>query len=90
MLWAVNQIDQILRYLPDDKIADIALSLSQTCVLDVTDSGEKTLEEIGGILQVSRERIRQIEEGAMAVISQHKRKWELVADFLGDEPHPQT
>ena len=85
MFWCVNQIDRILQYLPDHTIADIALSLSQTCVLDVTDTGEKTLEEIGDILQVSRERIRQIEEGAINKISAHKLKYGIIEDFIGTD-----
>lgn len=33
-----------------------------SCALDVADSGEKTLEEVGAILGITRERIRQIQE----------------------------
>lgn len=38
----------------------------QTCSLDVADQGEHTLEAIGEMLGVTRERVRQIEEQAMA------------------------
>lgn len=35
--------------------------LTESCALDVADRGPHTLEEIGEILNVSRERVRQIE-----------------------------
>lgn len=39
--------------------------LPETCALDVADRGEKTLEELGRILGVTRERARQIAEDAL-------------------------
>jgi hypothetical protein len=36
-----------------------------TCTLDVADRGEHTLEEIGQLLGVTRERVRQIELAAL-------------------------
>lgn len=36
--------------------------MSQTCALDVADEGPHTLEHVGGLLGVTRERARQIEE----------------------------
>lgn len=36
----------------------------ETCALDVADRGEHTLEEVGGFLNVTRERARQIEKDA--------------------------
>lgn len=38
--------------------------LEQTCSLDVADAGEHSLEDIGTILGLTRERVRQIEEKA--------------------------
>jgi hypothetical protein len=41
-------------------------SLPETCALDVADDGPHTLEEVAAILDLSRERVRQIEEVALA------------------------
>lgn len=38
---------------------------NESCSLDVADSGSKTLEEVGQILHLTRERIRQIEIQAL-------------------------
>jgi len=40
----------------------------ETCSLDVADRGEQTLETIGAILRVTRERVRQIEARALVKI----------------------
>lgn len=44
-----------------EKVADF----SQSCALDVADRGGATLEEIGDMLGLTRERVRQVEEEAM-------------------------
>jgi len=38
--------------------------ISESCALDVADAGDHTLEEVGQLLQVTRERVRQIEKGS--------------------------
>lgn len=38
--------------------------LSQTCALDVADAGGATLEEVGRLMNLTRERVRQIESRA--------------------------
>jgi hypothetical protein len=40
----------------------------ETCSLDVADDGEHTLEEVGELLNLTRERIRQIEDTALRKI----------------------
>jgi hypothetical protein len=40
-----------------------------SCVLDVTESGVKTLEEIGEVMNLTRERIRQLEDMALLRLS---------------------
>ncbi|NJS41080.1 hypothetical protein HC766_01675 [Candidatus Gracilibacteria bacterium] len=47
-----------------------------------------TLEEIGEVFQVTRERVRQIEEVALNKVRQHQGSYKLV-DFL-EGIHPQT
>ena len=46
----------------DDEIADHVLEMPETCVLDVTDKGEQTLDGVGEILGITREFVRQIVE----------------------------
>ncbi len=42
---------------PDKEVWELA----ETCALDVADRGGITLEEVGGIMNLTRERIRQVE-----------------------------
>lgn len=48
-------------------LADVVRSrtLTETCCLDVAARGEETLDAVGKILGVTRERIRQIEAAAL-------------------------
>lgn len=39
--------------------------MTESCVLDVADRGGATLEEIGDMLGLTRERVRQVEEEAL-------------------------
>jgi hypothetical protein len=52
-----------------DQIADAVAAalpkLKETCVLDVAARGPITLEEIGELVQLTRERVRQVEEPAL-------------------------
>ena len=40
--------------------------LPETCVLDVAERGGATLEEVGAVINLVRDRVRQIETGALA------------------------
>lgn len=53
-------------------------AMPETCSLDVADRGPNTLEQVGEVLGVSRERIRQIEEGALTgpTLRRVLREWE--------------
>ena len=61
----------------DDDLLD-ELFKQETCILNVADSGESTLEGIGEILWATRERMRQIQESALKKIKCYpKRRDEL-------------
>ena len=46
-----------------------------TCALDVAEMGGMTLDEIGVILNVPRERVRQLQAGALAKIKATLAEW---------------
>lgn len=64
LIWDVkvfkSNSPRMLLKLSDEEIIFSILSLRESCSLDVAGRGEQTLEEIGKILNVSRERARQI------------------------------
>jgi hypothetical protein len=43
----------------------LEVGLPESCCLDVADRGSQTLEQVGEILGITRERVRQIEERAL-------------------------
>jgi hypothetical protein len=53
-----------------------------TCALDLADEGEHTLEQIAAVTNVTRERIRQIEERAARGMRRWKRLGTDVRDVL--------
>lgn len=88
MFWALDKsrIFRTMR-LSDDEVADEILSLPQTCVLDMADQGGLTLDEIGQILRITRERVRQIEDyrngGAIRKLRMANKRIYL-QDFVGE------
>ena len=58
---------------PDLSVWDLA----ESCALDVADRGGTTLEEVGEILNLTRERIRQLEVRAMAKLHAERDMREL-------------
>lgn len=58
MLWVFKP--SFLRKVSDEELLEIWWGMPESCVLDVADSGEQYGAEIGRIIGVSRERIRQI------------------------------
>jgi len=68
----------------DEKILDIIFNSSESCSLDVADRGGATLEEIGEILKVTRERIRQLQyskKGGAIRRLRHNVKRSYLEDF---------
>lgn len=59
--------------------------LEQTCALDVAERGGVTLEEVGDILNLTRERIRQLEATALEKMKGNASEHELDA-FVGWDP----
>lgn len=47
--------------------------LAETCALDVADQGGLTLDLVGRLINLTRERTRQIEQSACAKVEEHKR-----------------
>ncbi len=56
--------------------------LPETCALDVADRGGVTLEEVGGWLNLTRERVRQLEVHALGVLRAVSESAELM-DLCG-------
>ena len=50
---------------PDVELGD----MKETCALDIADRGAITLEEIGDIMNLTRERVRQLEQSALQKIA---------------------
>lgn len=60
--------------------------LEETCALDVAERGGITLEEVGEILNLTRERIRQLEVTALDKMKEESKEHELDA-FVDWDPH---
>lgn len=63
---------------PDIEPDELAFS----CALDIADAGGATLEQVGAALNVTRERIRQMEERAMKRIRLFLKRKRIEADDL--------
>jgi len=59
---------------------------SRSCVLDVASQGPLTLDEVGHSLDVSRERIRQLEVKALADLHARAESAGITADAINDIP----
>lgn len=55
--------------------------MTETCALDVADRGGITLEEVGEIMNLTRERVRQVETAGLARL-QHYRDVERLKDYV--------
>jgi hypothetical protein len=66
---------------PDLEVWD----MTETCALDVADRGGTTLEEVGAIMNLTRERIRQVEVKGLAKL-QALRDMEALRDYVDEGP----
>jgi len=66
---------------PDLEVWD----MNETCALDVSDRGGTTLEDVGAIMNLTRERIRQVEVKALAKL-EALRDMMTLRDFVDEGP----
>ena len=59
--------------------------MTETCALDVSDRGGTTLEEVGAIMNLTRERIRQVEVKGLAKLEALK-DMEALRDYVDEGP----
>lgn len=66
---------------PDLEVWD----MKETCALDIADRGGTTLEDVGAIMNLTRERIRQVEVRALAKLEALK-DMEALRDYVDEGP----
>jgi|HubBroStandDraft_4_1064222.scaffolds.fasta_scaffold24986_3 hypothetical protein len=59
--------------------------MTETCALDIADRGGTTLEEVGAIMNLTRERIRQVEVKGLAKLAA-LRDMEALRDYVDEGP----
>ncbi len=59
--------------------------LGESCALDISDRGGTTLEDVGAIMNLTRERIRQVEVKALAKL-EALRDMSFLRDFVDEGP----
>jgi len=59
--------------------------MNETCALDIADRGGATLEEVGAIMNLTRERIRQVEVKGLAKL-QALRDMAALRDYVDEGP----
>ncbi len=59
--------------------------MNETCALDIADRGGTTLEDVGAIMNLTRERIRQVEVKALAKL-EALRDMSALRDFVDEGP----
>jgi hypothetical protein len=65
--------------------------VGDTCSLDVADRGEHTLEQVGNLLNITRERVRQIERTGLKKSAASARYYGVrdAEPFVPDDNHPE-
>lgn len=69
----------------DYDLSDDIDEWGETCSLDLADQGGMTLEEVGDVLGVTRERVRQIVDGALGKLAAQGSVGALANDARGSE-----
>ncbi|MBU1070550.1 DNA-binding protein [Myxococcota bacterium] len=59
------------------------VEMRETCVLDVAERGENTLEYIGECMNITRERVRQLETDALQKLRESDIDMREFVDFIG-------
>jgi len=67
LLVDINPVTGSVKLMPE--------SLTDSCSLDIADRGGVTLEEVGQLTNVTRERIRQIEVRALRLLKARMPRW---------------
>ncbi len=66
----VNRSGQGVKFnFPDRKPRD--MPPGRSCALDIADRGPSNLDRVGEMMNMTRERVRQIQEGAIAKLGRH-------------------
>jgi hypothetical protein len=60
--------------------------MTETCALDVSDRGGTTLEEVGAIMNLTRERIRQVEVKGLAKLLALRDDMTTLRDYVDEGP----
>jgi len=61
-------------------------AFDESCALDVADNGPLTLEQVGALMHVTRERVRQIEVDALQKLSRACKKLDIDEEDLIEHP----
>jgi len=56
--------------------------MAQSCILDLVDDGDRTLDEVGEILNLTRERVRQIEASALKKLRANEATRQLARELM--------
>jgi hypothetical protein len=70
------------RYATDEEIIDEIWLYPETCVLDVYDRGPNTLEQVGQVMGLTRERVRQIQDKKAMEKLKGQRRRRMLQDFV--------